>query len=841
MTMAVALCCLTAIGQNRPRPTSPAGAPQSSNTPPAAGPNAVNRPPSTGPKPYKQVITEKAITQKGLFNVHKVEERYFLEIPDSLLGRDILVVNRISKAAAGVRAGMTGYAGDQIGDNVIRFEKGPSQRIFLKSISFSERATDTLGMFSSVLNSSLQPIVASFDIKAFHPDSLKKTNASVIDVQDYFNGDNDIFFFDSGTKRSLSLGNALPDRSYIQEIKAFDGNVEVRTVKTYMKMPSQQPGPQQGATGPLTYELNSSMVILPKTPMKPRYFDPRVGYFATGYVDFDANPQGVKRISMITRWRLEPKPEDREKYLRGELVEPAKPIIFYIDPATPKKWVPYLIQGVNDWQAAFERAGFKNAIMAKEAPKDKNWSIDDASHNAIVYKPSDIPNASGPHVHDPRSGEIMETHVNWYHNVMSLVRNWYTIQAAAIDPRARKTTFDDQLMGQLIRFVSSHEIGHTLGLRHNYGSSSTVPVENLRNKVWLEKNGHTPSIMDYARFNYVAQPEDNITEKGIFPRIGDYDMWAIEWGYKWMPQFATPKDESAYLSKWIIDKTSSNKRLWFGTETDPSDPRSQNEDLGDNAMLASSYGIKNLKRLLPNIITWTREPNTDYSEARSIYTELVNQYGRYMGHVTKNVGGIYSSPKTIEQSGKQFMNVPAQRQREAVSFLNRELFSTPKWLINQNLIAEAGVDPVSSIRNVQGTTLARLQNPTTLMKLINAEGTSSTPTYKTQDLFKDLRTGIWSELNTHSTIDLYRRNLQKLYVENLAALMKSPAAAPTGMPQAGPRQIDPTLYDISSIARAELVSLKSAITKAIPASSGMSKYHLQDILVRINGYLKKEA
>src|SRR5690606_11060897 len=279
--------------------------------------------------------------------------------------------------------------------------------------------------------------------------------------------------------------------------------------------------------------------MLPENKMQARYFDPRVGYFTVGYTDFDLDPQGVKRISLIKRWRLEPKPQDVEKYKRGELVEPAKPIVFYIDPATPKKWVPYLIAGINDWQVAFEKAGFKNAIVGKEAPKDPNWSIDDARHSAIVYKPSDIPNASGPHVHDPRTGEILETHINWYHNIMLLLRNWYFIQASAIEPAARKTKFDDKLMGELIRFVSSHEVGHTLGLRHNFGSSATVPVEKLRDKKWVEANGHTPSIMDYARFNYVAQPEDNISRAGLFPRIGDYDDWAIEWGYKLFPNITS--------------------------------------------------------------------------------------------------------------------------------------------------------------------------------------------------------------------------------------------------------------------------------------------------------------
>ena len=461
--------------QNRPPAAPPADTSTNPNAPGRTGRTAA-------PRPYNEVIPSRAVTQTGLFKVHRVDDRYFFEVHDSLLNRDILVVNRISKAAAGGRSGFSGYAGDQIGDNVIQFEKGPNNKLFLKSISYQEMARDTApdGMFRSVLNSNLQPIAASFDIKAFNRDQ----NSVVIDMTDYISSDNDILFFDARVKRSLSLGQQNADRSYIQEVRSFPTNVEIKTVKTYTKTPAPAtPGapPSFGgaaSTGPATYELNSSIVLLPRNPMQPRYFDPRVGYFSTGYVDFDANPQGVKRISMITRWRLEPKDEDIEKYKRGELVEPKKPIVFYIDPATPRKWIPYLIQGVNDWQVAFEKAGFKNAIYAKEAPRNAEWSLEDARHSAIVYKPSDIPNASGPHVHDPRSGEIIETHINWYHNVMLLLRNWYFVQTAAVDPRARMMQFEDSLMGQLIRFVSSHEVGHTLGLRHNYGSSSTVPVEN---------------------------------------------------------------------------------------------------------------------------------------------------------------------------------------------------------------------------------------------------------------------------------------------------------------------------------------------------------------------------
>lgn len=844
--IALALCCASYQGFSQKRNPKKTQTSAPDATAPGANPNAMNRPggPATGPKPYNQVITAKAKTDNGLFKVHNVEDRYFFEIPDSLLGREILTVNRISKAAAGNRASMIGYGGDQIGDNVISFEKGPANKVYLKSISFSERSKDTTehGMFKSVMSSNIQPLVASFDVKALAKDSISGVKGVVIDVTDYMNSDNDIFFFDAGTKKSLSLTGQLADRSYIKEIKAFPMNIEIRTLKTYMKSaPQGMMGGGTPSSTPATYELNSSMVLLPSKQMKPRFFDPRVGYFATGYVDFDSNPQGVKNQSLITRWRLEPKDEDIEKYKRGELVEPKKQIVYYIDPATPKKWVPYLIQGVNDWQVAFEKAGFKNAIVAKEAPKDSTWSIDDARHSVIVYKPSDIANASGPHVHDPRTGEILETHINWYHNIMQLLRNWYFIQASAIDPQARKMKFDDKLMGELIRFVSSHEVGHTLGLRHNFGSSATVPVEKLRDKQWVEKNGHTPSIMDYARFNYVAQPEDNITAKGIFPRIGDYDLWAIEWGYKWLPEFNTPDEEVTYSNQTIIKRVGADKRLSFGTESDPNDPRNQNEDIGDNAMLASAYGIKNLKRILPNILNWTKEPNESYQNAKTLYSEVVGQYGRYMGHVAKNVAGIYTTPKTVEEKGGMFQPVPFAIQKEAMTFLNAQLFTTPTWLINRELIERTGANPVDIFQGVQKSTLSRLQNAATISKLINNEALNGVKAYTTANLFSDLKSGIWSELYAHKNIDVYRRNLQKAYVDNMVKLMTPPAAPSAAQSFPGMRMADPMGSDVSSISRAHLTTLAKDIRAAIPAANGMSKYHLQDLLVRINSALNPKS
>ena len=791
------------------------------------------------PKPYNEVITSKANTATGFLKVHKVDEKYLFEIPDSLLNRDILVVNRISKAAAGGRVSTLGYGGDQIGKQVIQFETGPNHKVYLKTISYQEISNDTTedGMYRSVSNSNLHPLEASFDVKAYS----KNNDGRVIDVTDYINGDNSILFFDTRVKKSLSLTTLLADRSYITELRAFPLNVEIRTLKTYMKTVAPTPGiATSGSSNPATYELNSSLVLLPKVPMKPRSFDPRVGFFATSSIDFDANPQGVKRLSFSTRWRLEPKPEDVEKYKSGMLVEPVKPIVFYIDPATPKKWIPYLIQGVNDWQVAFEQAGFKNAIIAKEAPVgDPAWSLDDARHSAIVYKPSSIANASGPHVNDPRSGEIIETHINWYHNVMELLRNWYFVQASPLDERARKMEFDDALMGQLIRFVSSHEVGHTLGLRHNFGSSSSVPVENLRNKKWLDEHGHTPSIMDYARFNYIAQPEDKIDETGLFPRIGEYDKWAIEWGYRWYPQFNSSKEEDAYLNRIVIDKLSKNPRLVFGTESDPNDPRNQNEDLGDNSMLASSYGIKNLKRIVPNLMEWTKEPNSNYENANKMYAQVTTQFGRYMGHVSKNIAGIKTTPSNVEQAKTVHEFVPEKTQKEAVKFLHEQLFTTPEWLINKDLIAYSGVNPMESIAAIQKRTLASLLSANTIDKLLQFEAFDAPKAYTAIELFDDLKKGIWSELSAKKPIDMYRRNLQRMYAEELISFLKpdtrtAAAGAARGGAPRPPSALDNSLNDGLAIVKGHMRGLLEEIKLAIPQiSDSRSKLHLRDVKDRL--------
>ena len=800
------------------------------------------QPPSSGPKAYKDVITPKAVTDEGLFSVHKLDDKYFFEIGDSLLGRDILIVNRIAKAAAGMRNGFFGYAGDQIGQNVIRFEKGPNNKLFLRNVSFAEYSKDsTSPMFTAVNKSNVQPIAAAFDIKAISKDSA----GVVIDVTDYITGDNDVLFFNSQLKTSMRIGSQQSDKSYIVGVRSFPLNIEISSVKTYSRMAGPAAGMGGGAPGGnLTIEMNSSFVMLPKEPMKPRYFDPRVGYFAVGYTDFDANPQGVETARLIKRWRLEPKDEDIEKYKRGELVEPKKPIIFYIDPVTPKVWVPYLIQGVNDWQASFEKAGFKNAIIGKMAPskeEDPEWSLEDARYSAIVYKPSDVANASGPSVSDPRSGEIMESHINWYHNVMELIHHWYFVQCAPVDTAARKMIYDNELMGQLIRFVSSHEVGHTLGLRHNYGSSSSVPVEKLRDKAWVEKHGHTPSIMDYARFNYVAQPEDKISRIGLFPRIGDYDNWAIEWGYKLFPEYKDSDAEKTYLNKWVMEKLKDN-RLWFGTETNPDDPRSQREQVGDDGMKGAMYGIKNLQRIVPNLEDWTKMANKDYSNLRSMYNQVTNQFSMYMSHVSKYIGGIMETPKMVEENGPVYQIVPKAKQRDAVEFLNKQLFATPSWLINKGIFDKTGINAISTIGSLQDNVLNRLLATRSLSKLIDAEAAQGSVAYTITDLFSDLKKGIWTELPTRSKIEVYRRNLQKSYVGILSDLVNPPKSSSGSgivitMLGAG-STTNTEKSDIISVVRAHLSGLRSQIKASLAGiNDPMSRYHLQDIATRIDNSL----
>lgn len=799
-------------------------------TPVASGDTPANQAPSTksGLKPYRELVG-KARTQKGLFLVHKMEDRYLYEIPDSMFGRDFLVITRVAKAGADMRgeSGGGGYAGDEVNSNVISFEKGPNNKVFLLKKSFYESSGDsTSDMYPSVLRSNMQPIVASFDVRAAASDS----NGIVIDITDYISGDNEILHFNNSQKSNWKIAGLQPDKSYITEVRSFPLNMNIRAVKTYSRASGK-------AVGNLTLELTTSIVALPKIPMKPRYVDPRVGYYTTNYTDFDQNPQGIKNIKMANRWRLEPVPADMERYKKGELVEPAKPIVIYIDPATPAKWVPYLIQGVNDWQGAFEKAGFKNAIIGKRAPtpeEDPIWSMDDARNSVIVYKPSAVANAIGPFTADPRSGEILETHIEWYHNVMKLLRNWYLVQAAAIDPRARKMQFDDELMGQLIRFVSSHEVGHTLGLRHNFGSSATVPVEKLRDKKWVEEHGHTPSIMDYARFNYVAQPEDNISSKGIFPRIGDYDNWAIEWGYKWLDK--PVKEETVILSRLTTTKAN-DKRLWYGYENETNDPRSQSEDLGDNAMLAGDYGVKNLRRILPELVKWTTQPTEGYEDLSMMYSQVVEQFNRYIGHVLKNIGGELKTPKTAEQAGPLFEYVSKARQKEAMAWLNKNVLITPDWILNKEIKRRINFNSINNVQSIQNKVLSHCLSSVTFDKLTRADADIASAAYTVKELLTDLRNMVFTELKTKKPIDIYRRNLQRNYVNKVEKMLMPSPASKQSEGQGEPRAAASMRYadDWYAILKDNMKQLRKEIKVALPLiTDKMSRDHLENLVEGIN-------
>lgn len=830
-----ALSAFSSAAQNKRKKDSvpsPVAAPAQPAPPPPAAPA------KPGPKPYADVINSRAKSSQGLFTAHKVDEKYYLEIPDSILGREIMAITRFSKVAGG--GGV--YGGELANQQVIRFEKGPDNKVFMRVITVISVANDSSQpIYKAVRNSNLDAIAAAFEIKALGKDS----NGVVLDVTDFFKGDNLPVSLNTGAKRRLNLGSIQSDRSYIESIRSFPMNTEIRTVKTFSSsasgsMPSPSPFPSPSlpaasAAGSVTIETNTSFIILPVIPMRKRLADPRVGFFEDEYTVYSDDQQKVEESNFIVRWRLEPREEDMEKWKKGELVEPKKPIVYYIDPATPKKWRPYLIQGVNDWQVAFEKAGFKNAIMAREWPEnDSSMSLEDARFSVIRYFASDIQNAYGPNVHDPRSGEIMESHIGWYHNVMKLLHDWYFIQAAAVDTGARKMTFSDDLMGNLIRFVSSHEVGHTLGLRHNMGSSSRTPVEKLRDKAWVEANGHTASIMDYARFNYVAQPEDHISRAGLFPRIGDYDKWAIEWGYKLL-NGKDEEEEKKALNKLYNERISANPRIWFGTYEygNLADPRTQSEDLGDNAMKASEYGIKNLKRIMTGLQEWTREEADRYQNLSQMYSQVTGQFQRYMGHVIRNIGGYYETPKSVEQAGNVYDATPRATQREAVQFLHRQLFETPEWLLDKNILNKINSPASDPLISIQDNALGSVLSASRLVRMLNSANRFE-DAYPVEELFNDLKKGIWSELPARKKIDPYRRNLQKSYVERMIALLN---------PSGGQIQIigfsmsiapDLKKTDISSLVRAHLGTLRNElVTAATAMPDTMSRYHLQDLAERI--------
>ena len=773
-------------------------------------------------KTYKDIITKEAITDNGLFNIHKVKEKYYYEINDTLFGREMLMVTRIAKTASGL-----GFGGGKQNTQVLRWQK-KDNKILLRVVSHNVVASDSLPVNEAVLNSNFEPILYSFKIESKGIDST----STLIEVTKLFSEDVKPLGFPQSRRKGYKISSLNSKKSFIESIKSYPENIESRHVKTYN---SSSP-PSNSSTGTISLEINNSMILLPKVPMKRRYFDQRVGWFARSQVDYGLDVQESKSLKYLDRWRLEVKDEDLEKFKNGELVNPKKQIVYYIDRATPVKWRKYLKQGIEDWQVAFEEAGFKNAIIAKDPPtkeEDPEWSPEDVRYSVVRYLASPIPNANGPHVSDPRSGEILESDINWYHNVMTLLRNWFFVQTAAINEDARGVSFDDEVMGRLIRFVSAHEVGHTIGLPHNMGSSSAYPVDSLRSATFTKKYGTAPSIMDYARFNYIAQPED----KGVslMPDVGVYDKHAVRWGYRPIPDAKTAKDEKKTLDKWIKDKENSLMHRFGSAGIDPS---SQTEDLGDDAVKASEYGILNLKRIIPNLNKWTSEDGKDYSDLQTMYGQVLSQFNRYMGHVSSNIGGVYQYYKTYDQEGPVYTHVKKSHQKKCMNFLNDQLFETPTWMIDNNILNKiefAGI--TNRIRSTQSRTLNSILDFGKMARLIENEAINGKAAYTLIDMMSDLKRGIWKELYTHKTIDVYRRNLQLAYLDRISYIMNEEQGSIPSWARGRVTSVKVSQSDIRTIAVGQLLELKKDIKKHKNRSDKMTKMHLDMATAKINKIL----
>ena len=774
-------------------------------------------------KTYKEIITKDAITDDGLFKVHKVKDKYYYEIADSLLGRDMLMVTRIVKMATELPLNR-----HKMSEQVLKWEKFDNN-IFLKQASYSKFANDSLPISIAVSNSNFEPIISSFKIAVEN----KENNSHVIDVTSLYKSDIKIFGFPQSSRKGYKITSLDSKLSFIESIRSFPLNIETKHIKTYKSSNSRN--------GQISMVLNNSMILLPKEPMKRRYFDQRVGWFTSAQTDYGIDNQEAETVRYLDRWRLEIKDEDIDKFKNGELVEPKKPIVYYLDPATPEKWRKYLKDGIEDWNVAFEAAGFKNAVIVKYPPtkeEDPDWSPEDVRYSTVRYLASPSLNANGPHVSDPRSGEIIESDINWYHNVMKLLRNWYFVQTAAVNPDSRGVEFKNEVMGELIRFVSSHEFGHTIGLPHNMGSSSAYPVDSLRSANFTKKYGTSPSIMDYARFNYVAQPGDEgvalMPSQWNTPNVGVYDIYSVKWGYKPILDVSV-EEEKSILKSWIMEKANDLKYRFGSAGIDPS---SQTEDLGDDAVKASEYGIANLKRIMPKLMEWTTKDGETYTELGYMYGQVLGQFGRYMGHVTNNIGGIYQYYKTSDQDGAVYTHVKKSYQQNCMNFLQNQLFETPEWMINKeilNKIEFAGI--TNRIRSTQSRTLNSLLDFGKMARLIENEAINGKNAYSLIEMMTDLRKGIFNEVYKNKTIDVYRRNLQLAYLDRISYLMSNEQGSTPSWARNYVTSVKVSQSDIRTVAANQLIELRKDLKKHKNKSDKMTKMHLEMVQNKISSIL----
>ncbi len=784
------------------------------------------------PQPYDRVITKDAKTTKGLFAVHQIKERYYYEIPKSELGKDFLWNSQIARTSVGV-----GYGGGQLTDRVVRWElKG--NRVLLEEVNFSVVADPSQPIAAAVKAANNDSIIMALPVAAF-----AKDGAPVVEVTRLFTSDVQEF----SARQHMGASGVDASRSFIERVRPFPDNIEAEVTMTYTNAGGRGATATAGRGGgglgggtmrgsSATVVLHHSMVRLPEKPMTPRLFDERVGYFTTTMMDYSRNEYKTETTRYIARWRLEKKDPN------AALSEPVKPIVYYVDSATPTKWVPWLIKGIEDWNQAFEAAGFKNAIIGKKAPtpeEDPDWSPEDVRHSVIRWLPSTTENASGPHISDPRTGEILNADIQFYHNVMNLARDWYFVQVGPLDPRAQKLPLPDDLMGRLLEYVVAHEVGHTLGFQHNMKASSEYPQEKIRDKNFVHQMGHTPSIMDYSRFNYVAQPEDGIAVEDLIPRIGPYDIWATHWGYAPIPGAKTADDEKATLNKWSKEQDDKPYLRFSTANAAGSDPGDETEAVGDaDAVKSTALGMKNLQRVSKMLMSATAYKDGDtYNDLAEVYGRMLSQWQTEMSHVTQVVGGFNSQEKTVGQEGRIFTLVPKVRQEEAVKYLMESAFTTPMWVLDPEILRRIeAVGAIDRIHNAQRAVMNNLLNSARFARLIEQEAIDGSAAYSPTEFLATVRKGVWKELDAPQVkVDAYRRALQHTYLDLVNQKLNPPAtaaaaAAPGGEGGRGGRGGPAASSDEKPMYRAELRALTVSVNAAIAkASDHETKAHLEGV------------